>query len=124
MKTCAFLLLGTALALGGGCSNDSGTSGPQVMTVELDVTVYQPGPHPVIGATVQVQNMTAVTDTLGLAIIKSDINTLVPNNTYTITVIAAIFKQTSPLGDTIRIQSSPNEPSGYLYPITVSMEPK
>src|SRR5512137_1653058 len=124
MRYSAFLLLGAALALGGGCSNDSGTSGPQVMPVELDVTVYQPGPHPVVGATVLVQNMTAVTDHSGLAIIKSDINTLVPTKTYTITVIAALFVQVSPKGDTIRIENSPNEPSGYLYPITVSMVPK
>jgi hypothetical protein len=124
MRSCSFLLLGAALALGGGCSNDSGTTEPQMWPVELDVRVFQPGPHPVIGAMVKVVNMNVVTDTSGLAIIKSDINTLMPNNTYKITVTAGIFVQAFPDWDTIRIESTPTEPSGYLYSITVNMVPK
>jgi hypothetical protein len=123
MKTCAFLFLGAALILGGGCSNDSGTSGPQVMAVELSVRVLEPL-HAIRGATVQVQNQNAVTDTAGLAVFHTDINSLVPNHTYSIKVIAATFIQVSPEGDTIRIPSSPNEPSGYVLQTTVFMRPQ
>lgn len=93
------------------------------MPVELDVRVYQPL-HPVIGAMCLVVNLNAVTDTSGLAVFHTDINTLVPNHTYKIKVIAAIFDQVSPEADTIRIPSSPNEPSGYFLAITVQMKPK
>jgi hypothetical protein len=123
MRVSTFLLIGAALTLGGGCSNDSGTSGPQVMAVELSVRVLEPL-HAIRGATVQVQNQNAVTDTSGLAVFHTDINSLVPNHTYTIQVIAATFIQVSPEGDTIRIPSSPNEPSGYVLQTTVFMRPQ
>ena len=122
MRSCAFLLLGAALALGGGCSNDSGTSGPQVMPVELDVRVMQPL-HAIQGATVFVSNLTAVTNSEGLATFHTDINTLIPNQTYTITVAASGFIKAFPEPDTIRIPSSPNEPSGYVLEATVQMKP-
>jgi len=121
MRTCVFVLLGAALALGGGCSNDSGTSGPQVMAVELDVRVSGIG-NPVKNATVQVQNMNANTDNEGLAVLHSDINTMIPNHTYGITVFAAGLVQASPEADTIRIPSTPNQPSGYVLETTVQMK--
>lgn len=120
MRSCSFLLLGAALALGGGCSNDSGTSGPQVMPVELDVRVMQPL-HAIQGATVYVSNLTAVTNSEGLATFHTDINTLFPNQTYAITVAANGFIKAFPEPDTIRIPSSPNEPSGYVLETTVQM---
>lgn len=121
MRSCAFLLLGAALALGGGCSNDSGTSGPQVMPVELDVRVIVP-PHPVPYAVVRVLNMNAITNSDGLATFHTDINTLMPNNTYPIMVAANGLVQVSPEGDTIRVPSSPNETSGYLLQAMVQMK--
>jgi hypothetical protein len=93
------------------------------MAVELSVRVLEPL-HAIRGATVQVQNQNAVTDTAGLAVFHTDINSLVPNHTYTIKVIAATFIQVSPEGDTIRIPSSPNEPSGYVLQTTVFMRPQ
>lgn len=93
------------------------------MAVDLSVRVYEPL-HAIHGATVQVQNLNAVTDNAGLAVFHTDINTLVPNHTYKSTVIAATFIQVSPEGDTIRIPSSPNEPSGYVLQTTVFMKPQ
>jgi hypothetical protein len=124
VRPLAVLTVISALAFGCiGCSNDSGTTGPQTMPVKLDVRVYQPL-HPVIGAMVLVANLNAVTDTSGLAVFHTDINTLVPNHTYKITAIAATFVQAFPEADTIRIPSSPNEPSGYFLYTTVQMMPK
>ena len=124
MRPLAALVFSATLALNlVGCSNDSGTSGPQVMPVELDVRVYQPL-HPIQGATVQINNLNAVSDTAGLAVFHTDINTLMPNHTYKIMVVAALFVQVSPEGDTIRIPSSPNEPSGYFLQTVVQMKPK
>ena len=122
MRTYAFLLLGAALILLVECSNDSGTSGPETLPVELDVRA-QAGFCSVSGATVQVQNLSAVTDTYGLAVFHSDINILVPNHTYKITVIAGGLVQTFPDADTIRVPSSPKEPSGYVLFATVHMMP-
>ncbi len=124
MRPLAVLAVSATLALNlAGCSNDSGTSGPQVMAVELDVRIYQPL-HPIQGAIVQINNLNAVSDTAGLAVVQTDINTLMPNHTYKIAVIAALFDQVSPEGDTIRIPSSPNEPSGYSLETVVQMKPK
>jgi hypothetical protein len=92
------------------------------MAVELSVWVYEPF-HAIRGATVQVQNQNAVTDTAGLAVFHTDINTLVPNHTYKIKVIAATFIQAFPEADTIRIPSTPNEPSGFILGKTVQMKP-
>lgn len=122
MKT--LLGLGMALVLvAGGCSNDSGTTGPQTMPVELNVRVYQPL-HPISGATVQTANMNAVTDTSGLAVFHTDINTLIPNHTYKITVVAALFVQVSPDADTVIVPSAPNLPNGYQLNKTVQMKPE
>jgi len=106
-----------------GCSNESGTSGPETMTVELDVRV-QAGLQSVSGATVMVQNLSAVTDNSGLAVIHTDINTLHPTQTYPITVTHPSFVQISPDQDTVIIPNSPNKSSGYVLDKTVQMKPK
>jgi hypothetical protein len=118
------LWIGMALTIAvGGCSNDSATTGPQVMPVKLNVRVSALF-HPPVGATVQVQNLSASTDTSGLAVFHSDINTLIPNHTYKISVIANGLVQAFPDADTIRIPSSPNEPSGYFLQTVVQMIPQ
>ena len=123
MRTCAFLLLGAALALGGGCSNDSGTSGPQVFPVELTVSV-QEGIHKVQGATVQVLNMSTVTNNEGVADFHTDINTLIPTYTYQITVISSLLIQATPERDTVIVPRELNTPTGYVLGKTVQMKPK
>ncbi len=122
MRTYAFLLLGAALILLVECSNDSGTSGPETLPVELSVRV-QCGIQGVSGAIVQVQNLSAVTDNSGLAMFHSDINIFVPNHTYKITVIAGGLVQAFPDADTIRVPSSPTDPSGYFLDTRVHMMP-
>jgi len=114
MKSFLFFafLAGVALSVGG-CSNDTGTSGPETMPVELSVRVLSAF-HGVAGATVLIANLRAVTqDTTGLVIFHSDINTLLPNHTYRITVVGTGLIQAFPDADTVRIPSAPNMPSGY-----------
>jgi len=123
---CAMLLWTT------GCSNDSGTTGPQTMPVELIVSV-QDAFHGVRGGTVQVlnlrsgdvsPNLSAVTDTAGFAVFHSNINVLVPNHTYKFTVNAGVLIQAFPNQDTILIPNAPNTPSGYdLEAGTIYMKP-
>jgi hypothetical protein len=117
------LCAATALALKiSGCSNDSVTSGPQTMAVELSVKVYS-GFHGLAGATVLIANLRAVTqDTMGLVIFHSDINTLLPNHTYRITVVGTGLIQAFPEADTVRIPSAPNMPSGYDLETSVYMK--
>ncbi len=117
------LCAAAALALNvSGCSNDSGTTGPETMPVELSVRAMDAF-HGVRGGTVQVRNLSAVTDTGGLAVFHTDINTLLPNHTYRITVIAGSLVQAFPEADTVRIPSAPNQPWGYLLETTVYMKP-
>jgi hypothetical protein len=120
MKPIVLALGFTALLLLG-CSNQSDTTGPQAMPVELSVWVQEPF-HGVSGATVMVANMRAVTDTSGLAVFQTDINVLLPNHTYSITVTAPGFTQAFPEADTVRIPSSPNQPNRYELVTTVQMK--
>jgi hypothetical protein len=90
----------------------AGTTGPQTMPVELNARVSAIGHH-----------MNAVTDTENLAVFHTDINTLMPNHFYQISVIAAGLVQAVPEEDTVIIPSSSNEPSGYVLAITVQMIP-
>ena len=123
MRSLAVFTVSAILALSiAGCSNDSGTSGPQTMAVELSVKVYS-GFHGVAGATVLIANLRAVTqDTMGLVIFHSDINTLVPNHTYRITVAGTGLIQAFPEADTVRIPSAPNMPWGYDLETNVYMK--
>lgn len=117
-----WILLG-CLLLSSGCSNDSGTSGPETMSVELSVWVQEPF-HGARNTTVQVAGMSAVTDTSGLAVFRSDINILVPNHTYQIVVVSPVFMQSTPEADTIKIPSSPNRPNGYVLETYVFVKPR
>lgn len=130
MRLLSGLILPATLWLtAAGCSNDSGTTGPQTMPVELSVRVVEAF-HGVRGGTVQVlnlrsgdvsPNLSAVTDTSGLAVFHSNINVLIPNHTYKFTVIAGVLIQSFPQQDTIRIPSAPNTASGYELATTVYM---
>jgi len=122
MRRSLILLLGIPALVLLGCSN-SGTSGPETMTVELDVLAVEPF-HNVSGAKVIVLNLTAVTDTSGSAVIKTDINTLHPTQTYQIYVTHPNFTQAFPDQDTVIVPSAPNNPSGtgYILSKTVQMK--
>jgi hypothetical protein len=116
-----------------GCSNDSGTSGPQTIAVELNVTA-QGIFHGVPGATVLVfnqragdppPNLTAVTDTGGVAHFATNINVLLPNHVYKLTVLEhGGWVQAYPNEDTLAIPSTPNFPNGYVLDYTVQMKMK
>lgn len=118
------LLLGFAALLLTGCSNQSGTAGPETIPVELSVWVLQPL-RGIAGATVFFANMKAVTpDTTGLVVFHTDINVLVPNHTYQIVVSAPGFVQAFPGADTVRIPSVPDDPyTGYHLVARVQMKP-
>jgi hypothetical protein len=116
-----------------GCSNDSGTSGPQTIAVELNATA-QGAFHGVPGATVMVfnqragdppPNLTAVTDTGGVAHFATNINVLLPNHVYKLTVLEhGGWVQAYPNEDTLAIPSTPNFPNGYVLDYTVQMKIK
>ena len=92
------------------------------MPVELSVRVIS-GFHGIVGATVLIANLRETTqDTTGLVIFHSDINTLLPNHTYRITVAGTGLIQAFPDGDTMRIPSVPNMPSGYDLETNVYMK--
>jgi len=93
------------------------------MPVELSVRAEAPF-HGVRDGTVLVANMRAVTDTSGLAVFQTDINVLMPNHTYRIIVDAPLFVQITPEADTIRIPSSPNQPTGYVLDTVIFMKAK
>lgn len=134
MKPLAALAVAVTLALSAaGCSNDSGTSGPETLPVELNVTA-QGMFHGVPGATVLVfnqrpgdppPNLTAVTDTGGVAHFATNINVLLPNHVYKLTVLEhGGWVQAYPNEDTLVIPSQPNIPNGYLLEQTVQMKIK
>ena len=134
MRLFAVLTVVATLALGcSGCSNDSGTTGPQTMSVELDVTA-QGMFHGVPGATILVfnqrsgdppPNLTAVTDTGGVAHFATNINVLLPNHVYKLTVLEhGGWVQAYPNEDTLVIPPQPNIPNGYLLEQTVQMKIK
>jgi hypothetical protein len=113
MRRGLILLLGIPALVLLGCSNESGTSGPETMPVNLSVRVIN-ALHGMAGATVIVANLQATTqDTSGLVTFHSDINTLIPNHTYKITVVGTGLIQASPDADTVRIPSAPNRSWGY-----------
>ncbi len=122
MRPYAFVLLGAVLVLGAGCSNDSGTSGPEAMAVELSVRAMEPF-HGVSGATVLVENLKGITNSEGLAVFHTDINVLAPNHSYRIIVNAGNLIQAFPESDTVIVPSAPNMPSGYILEKTVQMKP-
>jgi hypothetical protein len=93
------------------------------MVVDLSVRVLNAF-HGVAGATVLIANLRAVTqDTTGLVKFHSDINTLLPNHTYRITVVGTGLIQAFPEADTVRIPSTPNMPWGYDLETNVFMKP-
>lgn len=112
MKMFFFQIMALALVLTG-CSNDSGTTGPQVMPVDLTVTVGYIF-HGVPNATVLVVNLKEVTkDTTGVVTFHTDINTLLPNHKYPISVIAPGLVQDTTEDDTVRVPNAPNTANGY-----------
>ena len=132
MRLVAVLTFVTMLALSiAGCSNDSGTSGPQTLTVQLNVRA-QGAFHGVPGATVLVfnqragdppPNLTAVTDTGGVAHFATNIDVLLPNHVYKLTVLDhGGWVQAFPKEDTLAIPSTPNFPGGYILDYTVQMK--
>jgi hypothetical protein len=134
VRLVAVLTFITMLALSySGCSNDSGTSGPETLPVELNVTA-QGMFNGVPGASVLVfnqrpgdppPNLTAVTDTGGVAHFATNINVLLPNHVYKITVLEhGGWIQAYPNEDTLAIPSTPNFPSGYVLDYTVQMKIK
>jgi len=134
MRPIAALVFFATLALSiAGCSNDSGTSGPQTLIVQLNVRA-QGAFHGVPGATVMVfnqragdppPNLTAVTDTGGVAHFATNINVLLPNHVYKLTVLDhGGWVQAYPNEDTLAIPSTPNFPNGYVLDYTVQMKIK
>jgi hypothetical protein len=132
VRPLAVLAVSAILALNlAGCSNDSGTSGPQTLTVQLNVRA-QGAFHGVPGATVLVfnqragdppPNLTAVTDTGGVAHFATNINVLLPNHVYKLTVLEhGGWVQAYPNEDTLAIPSTPNFPNGYVLDYTVQMK--
>jgi len=122
MKRGLILLLGIPALVLLGCSNESGTSGPETMPVNLSVRVIN-ALHGMAGATVIVANLSATTpDTSGLVTFHSDINTLIPNHTYKITVVGTGLIQAFPDADTVRIPSAPNRSWGYDLETDVLMK--
>lgn len=132
MRPLATLVVSATLALNlAGCSNDSGTSGPQTLTVQLNVRA-QGAFHGVPGATVLVfnqrpgdppPNLTAVTDTGGVAHLATNIDVLLPNHVYKLTVLDhGGWVQAFPNEDTLVIPSTPNFPGGYIMDYTVQMK--
>ena len=132
MRTLAVLTIAATLALScSGCSNDSGTSGPQTLTVQLNVRA-QGAFHGVPGATILVfnqragdppPNLTAVTDTGGVAHFATNIDVLLPNHVYKFTVLDhGGWVQAFINEDTLAIPSTPNFPSGYVLDYTVQMK--
>jgi hypothetical protein len=115
------------------CSNDSGPNGPETLPVELNVTA-QGMFNGVPGASVMVfnqrpgdppANLTAVTDTGGVAHFATNINVLLPNHVYKIIVPEhGGWIQAYPNRDTLVIPSQPNIPNGYLLEQTVQMKIK